>query len=168
MITYKQLKICQRLGFDTSFINFSHVYFDNEKDMIDFAAMGNVGNIKWENIEPLIDKNVFKEIKVPIELRKYIEKYNVAPPYPNIFNTNRTKGKVFNALFSYNKKDKLNIFSILKNWDYKNLLPFADDVSGDIICIDLEDNTIKLVRHETGKIEFISNSLDKFMNSLYG
>ena len=46
-------------------------------------------------------------------------------------------------------------------------IPFADDVSGDIICIDLKDNTIKLVSHETDEIEFVANSLDKFMNSLY-
>lgn len=125
------------------------------------------GGIEWENIKPLIDKNVFKEIKVPIELRKYIVKYNGGSPYPNVFDTATTKGKVFNALFSYNKKDKLNIFSILKNWDYENLLPFADDVSGDTLCIDLKNNSVVIVDHETDKVDFVAKSIDKFMNSLY-
>ena len=124
--------------------------------------------LEWEYIKKLNDNNVFEniekkyKIKIPDNLKKYITEYNA-----NIFDTDKFKEKVFNALFSYNEDDKCNIFFILDNFNHKNLLPFADDVSGDIICIDLKDNTIKLVSHETDEIEFVANSLDKFMNSLY-
>lgn len=130
-------------------------------------------HLEWEYIKKLNDDDIFDiiekkyKIKIPNDLKKYVSKYNSGAPIPNVFDTSKSKGKVFNALFSYNEDDKCNIFFILDNFNHKNLLPFADDVSGDIICIDLKDNTIKLVRHETDEIEFISNSLDEFMNSLY-
>ena len=129
--------------------------------------------LEWEYIKKLNDNNVFEniekkyKIKIPDNLKKYITEYNAGEPTPNIFDTDKFKEKVFHALFSYNEDDKCNIFFILDNFNHKNLLPFADDVSGDIICIDLKDNTIKLVSHETDEIEFVANSLDKFMNSLY-
>lgn len=130
-------------------------------------------HLEWEYIKTLNDKNIFEniekkyKIKIPNDLKEIILKYNSGEPTPNIFDTYKSKGKVFNALFSYNENDKCNIFFILNNFNHKNLFPFADDVSGDTICIDLKDNTIKLVRHETDEIEFVSNSLNEFMNSLY-
>lgn len=130
-------------------------------------------HLKWEYIKKLNDKKVFEKIEkkykilIPNNLKKYILKYNSGEPTPNIFDTDKSQEKVFNGLFSYNKNDKCNIFFVLDNFEHENLLPFADDVSGDTICIDLKDNTIKLVYHETDEIEFVSNSLDEFMNSLY-
>lgn len=129
--------------------------------------------LEWEYIKELKDDNIFEivekkyKIKIPNGLKEIILKYNSGEPTPNIFDAFKSKGKVFNALFSYNEDDKCNIFFILDNFNHKNLLPFADDVSGDTICIDLKDNAIKLVSHETDEIEFVSNSLDEFMNSLY-
>lgn len=130
-------------------------------------------HLKWEYIKKLNDKKVFEKIEKKIQninskwFKKYILKYNSGEPTPNIFDTDKSKRKVFNALFSFNKNDEYNIFFFLDNFEHENLLPFAEDVSGDRICIDLKDNTIKLVDHETDEIEFVSNSLDEFMNSLY-
>ena len=129
--------------------------------------------LTWKYVKKLKDINIFNTIKekynmeVPKELQNYIIEFNGGMPEPYCFDTNNRKGCVFHSLFSYNKEDNFNIFFILTDFNYKNLLPFASDASGNILCIDLLNKTIKYIDHETEEIEIIKNSLDEFLNSIY-
>lgn len=130
-------------------------------------------NLEWKYIKRIRDNNVFEKFQkkyniiIPQILKEYIIKFNAGMPNPACFDTPKKSGCVFNALFSYNVEDKCNIYFIYDYFNHENLLPFADDISGNIICIDLLDNKIKYINHETDEIELISNSLYEFMNSFY-
>lgn len=113
-----------------------------------------------ENIEQKFD------VKIPALLKNIIIKYNGGRPLKNIFDTQHSKEKVFKSLLSYNKQDKENIY-LYEELFYRNYIPFAITPSGDVICINKENQSVELYLHESNTFEWICNDISKFINSLY-
>ncbi len=105
-------------------------------------------------------------INIPNYLKDLIIQYNGGRPEKNIFDTENYKEKVFKCLLSYNKDDRENIY-IYNDLFQKNYIPFANTPSGDIICLNIENEKIELYLHEIDKFEFVSNNIEKFIKELY-
>lgn len=132
-----------------------------------------MSDITWKYIKPLNSKTSINDFErengiiFPSDLKKSFIKNNGGRPSKNIFDTDRSKEKVFKALLSFNKSDPENIyivFSVL-NKEKKGLVPFASEPSGDSLC--LQDNAIVLYLHETGDIEKVANSFSELLSKLY-
>lgn len=127
--------------------------------------------IKWDNVKPLQDTSSFKQVekllgvKLPKELQNLIINCNGGEPTPAIFDTKRTMGHVFQALFSYNPNDAMNIFSVIENDNFykKNkIIPIGDSANGDTICINRKGEVFCL-DHEIMKYDdkdIIAPSID--------
>lgn len=109
--------------------------------------------VKWEGVTPLQDTSSFKQVekllgvKLPKELIDLIANCNGGEPTPDIFDTKRTMGHVFNSLFSYNTNDKMNIFDVINNNDLyrkKKIIPIADTANGDTICINRKGEVFRI------------------------
>lgn len=119
--------------------------------------------IKWEDVKLLQDTSSFKQVekllgvKLPKELIDLIVNCNGGSPTPCIFDTQRTMGHVFQALFSYNPDDEMNIFFVIEN-DYDNtfrkhkIIPIGDSANGDTICLNRKGQVFRL-DHETWKFD---------------
>jgi len=128
--------------------------------------------LKWLYVKPVTDKNNIENIelkyniKIPDYLKEIIIEHNGGRPLKNIFNTNKSKERVFKNLLSYNKEDKDNIY-MYDNLFYKGYIPFALTPSGDLICINFEKLSVELYLHESDTFEWICNDIKEFINSLY-
>jgi len=135
-----------------------------------------MNNITWKYSSKLIKETVIEEfekemnISLPHDLKECFKKNNGGMPSKNIFDTDKTKGRMFNNLLSFNlNKDEDTIYDIysavylkLKN---KDVIPFALDPFGNILC--LKEGKIVLFLHETGGTEFITDSFSELLEKLY-
>lgn len=132
-------------------------------------------NIKWQDVIPLEDtKYITKAEKIlgykfPQELVDLIVNCNGGLPTPSIFDTCHDSKKVFNGLISFNPDDEANIFSLIQDKEFnkefkKHGIPFADDLSGDILIMSTSQiGAIFLRDHETGEYNFVCPDLDTFL-----
>ena len=132
-----------------------------------------MGDITWKYVKPLASETLVDDFErenniiFPEDLKKCLIKNNGGRPSKNIFDTKRYKEKVFKALLSFNKTDLETIYMvypILKE-EKKELIPFASDPSGDILCI--HNNAVVLYSHETGGIEKAADSFTELLSKLY-
>lgn len=131
-------------------------------------------SINWKYVKELIDIDSIKKfeeenkIELPKSLKDIVVKFNGARPRPNTFDSESSKECVFKSLLSFNTTDKENIFEITKWMKERenNIIPFASDPSGNYVCLN-ENDQVMLWRHETGKCEFLCNSFDELVDSLY-
>lgn len=132
-----------------------------------------MSNITWEFVKPLSSATLIDDFELennvsfPDDLKNCLTKNNGGRPSKTIFDTKRSKEKVFKALLSFNKSDLETIYMVypLLKEEKKGLLPFASDPFGDIFCI--QNNAVVLYSHETGKIEKIANSFTELLSKLY-
>jgi hypothetical protein len=131
-------------------------------------------DLTWDFAEPLEDDSLLDEfeneyrVSFSTDLKRFLKENNGGIPSKGKFDTDKSKGRVFNALYSFNKENAGNIFAMfpLIRRDNDTMLPFAGDVFGNSICLD-KNGKIILLLHETGEIEFIANSIGELLKKLY-
>jgi hypothetical protein len=135
-------------------------------------------NLTWRRAKPLDNDELVNKfenefaVKLPETFKIFIVDHNKAKPVPNLFNTEKSKGNVFNSLFSFNESDENNMFNnlrILKESGFpQHLVPFARDPFGNYLCFDANnDDTVVFWVHETDEIELVAESFDVFLDMLY-
>lgn len=131
--------------------------------------------LQWKYAKQLSDENLIKqyemenEVELDKEFKNIIKQYNGGRPKPNVFDTQIRKECVFKSLVSFNNDSNANIFEVTKwinDGTNRKLVPFASEPSGNYICFTENKNIVSWI-HETGNVEFISNSFNEFLNSLY-
>lgn len=122
--------------------------------------------IKWKYVKPIIDEdNVLNfllqhGVNLPQQILDCIIENNGGRPSSTVFNTNKSKERVFKSLLSYNSEDRENIYSVYPHmFRGTELYPIGTDAAGNFICIDLQnDNTLILWEHESRRKELIDQS----------
>jgi len=112
-----------------------------------------MNNVKWRSWdEPVTNKEVENVgqrlgVKLPVDYIEVAIQYNGAHVSPELFNVEGTE-KVFGTLLTYDSEDDeyiLEVFNDYKDTLPKDLIPFAFDPAGNLICFDYknhEDNPI--------------------------
>lgn len=135
-----------------------------------------MNSLIWKYIKPLKDTNCIKifelenNITIPQELKECILNNNGGRPNVKVYDTDKSSGRVFKTLLSYNKEDIETIYKILPLFKENSisLLPFASDPSGNFICIDLKNkDSVVLWIHEIDSIEYVAESFRKFLGILH-
>ena len=131
-----------------------------------------MNSINWKYVIPLTNKDGIKEVEkkynilLSDDLKECIKTNNAGYPNKKIFDTELSKERIFKDLISYNKEDEENIYQFEKLF-YIGLIPFGLDPSGNILCMDNNNNKVVLYLHETGEKELVSNNFSEFLNKLY-
>jgi cell wall assembly regulator SMI1 len=132
-----------------------------------------MSDITWKYVKKLTNDNAVEEferknqISFPEDLKQCIKMHNGGRPSRNIFDTDKTKERMFKTLLSFNNNDVENIdkyFHVIQT-KLKNLLPFASDPGGNFLCI--QNNKVVLYLHDTGNIEKVADSFSEFLKNLY-
>lgn len=144
--------------------------------------------MNWKYVELLNNKEDIEKvestfgIKFPIHFKKIVLKYNGGYPQKNIFDTERSKERVFSNLLDFNLDNRNNVldvfFRVQDILPYKTF-PFGSDPAGNYLCFDFNSNdtepSIIFWKHE-GEImegkeryetEYISGSFEEFLSKLY-
>ncbi|SFI86170.1 SMI1 / KNR4 family (SUKH-1) [Treponema bryantii] len=114
---------------------------------------------KISHVEKMIDAHLPENLKTIVLLN------NNGRPEKDCFDTEINQGVQFKQLLSFNEDDVETIYAYIDFIKKEKIFPFADDPSGNLICLDKEK--IILWNHETNEKEFIADSLEDFINSLY-
>lgn len=128
--------------------------------------------MQWKYVKLLIDSKSIENIEqkfnveIPVYLKNIILKYNGGRPIKNIFNTQNSKERVFKTLLSYNKEDKENIYGY-DEFFYRGYIPFAITPSGDLLCINKENQNVELYLHEMDMFEWVCSDITRFIDNLY-
>ncbi len=105
--------------------------------------------------------------------KKLVIDNNRGRPSKYVFDTKKTKERVFNHLLSFNKEDEVNMWIWLNVWDEpakhlaERYIVFACDPFGNDICFDKTNDKVVFIDHETLTVEEVADSFDEFINSLY-
>lgn len=123
--------------------------------------------IKATNTECIekVEKDFF--VNLPRDLKDIILKFNNGRPENSTFDTDKSTGRQFKKLLSFNREDRENVYSfvdIVRQFD-NELFPIADDPAGNFIC--LKNSEIVLLNIESGETEFIANSITDLISKLY-
>ena len=136
----------------------------------------------WDDIEPLKDTSLIEKYeqqigyRFPDDFRQCVLENNSAYAEPDGFDTDKTEGRVFNHLFSFNPDDIDNIWDVGCGLDdtmeeiaelMQNYVTFASSPFGDPICFDRRDDSIVYVDHETLEVEYVAPSFQAFLDKLY-
>ena len=141
--------------------------------------------MNWRWVKPLESEDLIKEYEenigytFPNEYKEVVKNYNGARPEFKEFKSKqgrRKKARVFEFLFSFNKYDKWSIWGLnnwkgdMRDWNIdskiENMVGFAGDPFGNLICFDKTNGHIVFVDHETLNIEPVADSFTEFINSL--
>ena len=123
--------------------------------------------IKATNTECIekVEKEFF--VNLPRDLKDIILKFNNGRPENSTFDTDKSTGRQFKKLLSFNREDRENVYSfvdIVRQFD-NELFPIANDPAGNFIC--LKNSEIVFLNIESGKTEFIANSITDLISKLY-
>ena len=123
--------------------------------------------IKATNTECIekVDKDFF--VNLPRDLKDIILKFNNGRPENSTFDTDKSTGRQFKKLLSFNREDRENVYffvDIVRQFD-NELFPIANDPAGNFIC--LKNSEIVFLNIESGKTEFIANSITDLISKLY-
>ena len=118
--------------------------------------------MKWLNYKG-ISKDIIKsvehrlQITLPDDYKQVVLKYDGGYPNPNHFKVGE-KLEIFNNLISLDKNEYNNIYEIfedLQNRIGDQLIPFAEDGFGNLLCFDYSaDKSIVFWNHEKNYDEF--------------
>ena len=112
-----------------------------------------------------VEKDFF--VNLPRDLKDIILKFNNGRPENSTFDTDKSTGRQFKKLLSFNREDRENVYSfvdIVRQFD-NELFPIADDPAGNFIC--LKNSEIVFLNIESGETEFIANSITDLISKLY-
>lgn len=159
--------------------NFQHTNLFAEikeslNEIIEFEKMLNPA--KWKYIKPLQAKSYIKEFEnlsgytFPGSFVDCVKKCNGGRPECRCFDTEAKKERAIKSLLSFNKEDKETIWKIY-HWCKAELagkyVPFAVDNFGNLICFDVENDTIIFLNNENVMPEKIADSFPEFLGGLY-
>lgn len=131
---------------------------------------------EWRYIKPLKDEKLIHEaeIKLNFEFNKtfveFIKKLNGGRPPVSVFDTKSTKERTIKSFLSLNPGDPEDIVTLNKNISRisKNLIAFAVDSFGNLICFEKNTEKIVFLDYETDEIEVIANNFSEFLDILNG
>ena len=136
----------------------------------------NTTSIQWRYVELLEKSSSIEEFesvvnyKFSSSFKKCVSENNGGRPSVGTFDTSKTKEREIKSLFSFNKEDEENIWSMNK-WgcDKPNdlFVAFAIDDFGNLICFDVNDDSVIFWNHELDKTEFVAKNFDEFLGMLY-
>lgn len=136
----------------------------------------------WVCGEKLADPKIIEEIEMiigyqyPSEYKTVVLQNDGGSPEWMIFDTSKTKERVFNNLISFEDGTldgalEYVLSSGKKQWAFSGLkwryVPFGDDPFGNMLCFDRENDHVVFFDHETRKIEEVADSFTEFIDSLY-
>jgi len=132
-----------------------------------------MANLTWKYVKPLSNTNAIEDfekennITIPQDLKQCVKYNNGGRPSLNVFDTNKSRGRVFKTLLSFNKTDVENVFSLFSiiHSKHKEIIPFASDPSGNYLCI--KGTKIVLFLHENEMLEDIADSFSEFLSRLH-
>lgn len=132
-----------------------------------------MNNIKWSYTTELLKPTVIEEfekqmnISLPNDIKVCMKNNNGGMPDKKYFDTNETKGRIFNNLLSFNlNKDEDTIYDTYRIFQGKlPYFPFALDPFGNVLC--LKEGKVILWLHETGEIENAADSFTELLKKLY-
>lgn len=109
-----------------------------------------------------------REIRIPKELRQFIEEHNAATPSNYHFMVGSTE-RVFGAVLSYDESETEadRVYPALDAIKNKKLIPFAIDPFGNYICYALDKNEVVFWDHETEDVTPTGKNLKQFIENLY-
>lgn len=110
-------------------------------------------------------------IKLPIEFKNIVIKYNGGQPIPYCFDLNNEKEKVFSSLINFDLNAKNNVLVMLKSLEnINNIIPFGLDPFGNFICFQYQNSenpNIVFYNHENNEIKLITESFNNFLKLLF-
>ncbi len=129
----------------------------------------------WKYVKPLREKGVVEKflrdnnILLSDEIVACLKENNGGRPMNEVFDTDKSKERIFKALLSYNKTDRETIYSCYPGiFREKGLFPLATDPAGNFISVDLRNNNaIIFFELESGTKEFIANTIGELVEKLY-
>ena len=130
--------------------------------------------MKWKYVKKLEDINELKNFefenscKLPVDLEKCVICNNGGRPEIKVFDTDKSEGRMFKRLLSFNYGEAENIwdaYNVMQKED-ADLVPFAVDPGGNYICFQKIDHKIYLWLHETNTAEYVAESFKDFLNKL--
>ena len=133
-----------------------------------------MAEITWKYVKPLSNVNAVEDfekqnhVQFPLNLKQCLKDNNGGRPSLNVFDTDKSKERVFKALLSFNEADAENIykfFPIIYSQSHGRLLPFASDPSGNYLC--LQGTKIVLFLHEDETEEGVADSFSELLEKLY-
>lgn len=101
--------------------------------------------------------------------KKIILDFNNGRPQKKQFDTENSKGKIFEKLLSFNQSDIENVFKTydsLVNQIPKKMIALALDPFGNYICIDQEQHVF-LWLHESKSTEKTNRTITDIVDNLY-
>lgn len=123
------------------------------------------------------------KVKLPSHLKSIIKDHNKSYPENYVFDTEKSKERVFGALLDFDLSSKNNIqhhFQAIRERLPEGVFPIAIDPGGNYICLDYRidkeaEPKIVLWDHEgfildgkeTYNIEYVASSFDNFLSGLY-
>ena len=132
--------------------------------------------MKWKYIKPLESENRIEEYETitnytfPEDYKDFIRNNNGGRPERRVFDTEKSEGRSFKSLLSYNHNDRETVWKIY-NWNKNELggmyIPFATDDSGNLICFEKISNGIVFINTDDLSVERIADSFSIFINSFY-
>jgi hypothetical protein len=142
-----------------------------------------LNGIRLEDVNNLnLIENDWK-VKLPPQLRSIIQDHNKSYPENYVFDTEKSKERVFGGLLSFDLSSKNNIrhhFQAIRDRLPEGVFPIAIDPGGNYICLDYRidmdaEPKVVLWDHEgfilngkeTYNIEHIARSFDNFLLGLY-
>lgn len=131
-------------------------------------------SIQWNYKIQLKNTEIFEKIendngiKIPNELRTFIEANNGAYPTPNCVDINGEE-RVYDATLSFNEKEEdattfLFAMKVVANPDY---IPFAQDPFGNYYCYEWKNKTVSFYNHEDEMMDDTEVGLDAFIKSFH-
>ena len=118
--------------------------------------------IIWKYVKPVIDPEMVSDfmkkydIKLTKAMIKCIIENNGGRPSECFFDTDRRSGYIFQSLFSYNPKDRCNIYSVYPSmFSDTPLFPIGLESAGNIVCYDQKNDNYVLWNHENNECENI-------------
>lgn len=131
--------------------------------------------MEWKFIKNLKDEKTIKEFesiinkKLPQDYISFIKLFNGGRPSKKVFKTTSGKEHMLKSFLSFNHEDVENIFSVNK-WLSKDLknnyFAIASDPAGNYIVYNSKFE-LYFWNHENDTIDFITDSLEKFIEILY-
>lgn len=108
--------------------------------------------------------------ELPKNYRNFVIEFNGGRPERKGFSTSAGESRELKSFLSFNPDDKETVWQAyerLKNEFNGRYLAFAIDNFGNLICFDINENSVIFLNHENLSVEYVTDSFTSFLNMLY-